>query len=445
MDSQVSRSHEQCAEEQPMGAAATVSSKAATLTSQFTGVCWNKKNRRWQASINSGGKYLYLGSFVSEQDAARTFDMAAIKLRGQNTKTNFPLEHYLNNAGQLLEDPELDQIIVMHEQLVLTQKMATAQALALAGVQKKPRGGGAVARRGTKASKFSSGFISQAAAGWEATGEQATALSMLGPQVVVPPECVVTDAAQGCLSGGTMQVQASPKGSSPSGNAMQSATSPLASHLMTALVNVMKAGQLAHRGFQQQQQQHIMHLAHLGSMEDEVMKQQAVIFLAELAKNVPEDAELQLLLPSVNDVTGVIFQNQALTAAAAGSAKGSQQPEAGNQQAQHSLGYMQKILGNVADGPSGSMAVAGTASTAAPPLMEGAEGPEAQQQQPDGAGGSAAMTNTARILGTAPEFPPQLAAATSSTLKRTASGRLKAQQPNTSAPVLTGQTSCVPP
>lgn len=29
-----------------------------------SGVCWNKKNRRWQAAINSSGKYIYLGSFV---------------------------------------------------------------------------------------------------------------------------------------------------------------------------------------------------------------------------------------------------------------------------------------------------------------------------------------------------------------------------------------------
>lgn len=30
--------------------------KAGLLTSKYTGVCWNKKNKRWQASINSGGK-----------------------------------------------------------------------------------------------------------------------------------------------------------------------------------------------------------------------------------------------------------------------------------------------------------------------------------------------------------------------------------------------------
>jgi len=29
-----------------------------------SGVCWNKKNKRWQAAINSSGKYIYLGSYV---------------------------------------------------------------------------------------------------------------------------------------------------------------------------------------------------------------------------------------------------------------------------------------------------------------------------------------------------------------------------------------------
>lgn len=53
------------------------------------GVCWNKKNKRWQAAINSSGKYLYLGSFTNEDDAARQFDRAAIKLRGKKAKLNF--------------------------------------------------------------------------------------------------------------------------------------------------------------------------------------------------------------------------------------------------------------------------------------------------------------------------------------------------------------------
>lgn len=52
-------------------------------------MCWNKKNKRWQAAINSSGKYLYLGSFTCEDDAARQFDRAAIKLRGKKAKLNF--------------------------------------------------------------------------------------------------------------------------------------------------------------------------------------------------------------------------------------------------------------------------------------------------------------------------------------------------------------------
>lgn len=35
------------------------------LTSRFRGVCWNKKNKRWQAAINSSGKYVYLGKPAS--------------------------------------------------------------------------------------------------------------------------------------------------------------------------------------------------------------------------------------------------------------------------------------------------------------------------------------------------------------------------------------------
>ena len=59
------------------------------LSSRYRGVCWNKKNRRWQAAINSSGKYLYLGSYVSEEEAARAFDRAAVRIRGKKARINF--------------------------------------------------------------------------------------------------------------------------------------------------------------------------------------------------------------------------------------------------------------------------------------------------------------------------------------------------------------------
>jgi hypothetical protein len=66
-------------------------------------VCWNKKNKRWQAAINSGGKYIYLGSFTSENDAARQFDRAAIKIRGKKAKLNFPAKGELQQQSEAAE------------------------------------------------------------------------------------------------------------------------------------------------------------------------------------------------------------------------------------------------------------------------------------------------------------------------------------------------------
>lgn len=46
-------------------------------------------------------RYLYLGSFQHEDEAARMFDLAAIKLRGTKAKTNFPLETYMDHTGKV--------------------------------------------------------------------------------------------------------------------------------------------------------------------------------------------------------------------------------------------------------------------------------------------------------------------------------------------------------
>lgn len=42
-------------------------------TSKYTGVCWDKSRSKWTASIRIGKKYLYLGRFENEEDAAMAY------------------------------------------------------------------------------------------------------------------------------------------------------------------------------------------------------------------------------------------------------------------------------------------------------------------------------------------------------------------------------------
>lgn len=59
-----------------------------TRASKYLGVVWNKKNRIWISQIKHSGKYHYLGSYISEIDAAVVYNQEAAKLRGQFTTLN---------------------------------------------------------------------------------------------------------------------------------------------------------------------------------------------------------------------------------------------------------------------------------------------------------------------------------------------------------------------
>ena len=59
-------------------------------SSKYKGVSWHKQHNKWQANICVNGKFLYLGIFPNEIDAALAYDDAAIKYFGEFARLNFP-------------------------------------------------------------------------------------------------------------------------------------------------------------------------------------------------------------------------------------------------------------------------------------------------------------------------------------------------------------------
>jgi hypothetical protein len=66
-----------------------IPSKKRKPTSQYLGVNWDKRYGKWKASIRVNDKKKILGYFDSEVDAARAYNLEAVK-HGRDTRNVLP-------------------------------------------------------------------------------------------------------------------------------------------------------------------------------------------------------------------------------------------------------------------------------------------------------------------------------------------------------------------
>ncbi|BBG96770.1 Integrase-type DNA-binding superfamily protein [Prunus dulcis] len=74
--------------------------------SKYRGVARHHHNGRWEARIGRvfGNKYLYLGTYNTQEEAAAAYDMAAIEYRGANAVTNFDINNYIDKFKKESEE-----------------------------------------------------------------------------------------------------------------------------------------------------------------------------------------------------------------------------------------------------------------------------------------------------------------------------------------------------
>lgn len=73
--------------------------KCPGKSSQFKGVAWIVRDKKWRARAVFDGKTSYLGHFDKEVDAALAYDKEAKRLFGDFALLNFPLVEALQPAA----------------------------------------------------------------------------------------------------------------------------------------------------------------------------------------------------------------------------------------------------------------------------------------------------------------------------------------------------------
>ncbi|TKY73156.1 AP2 ethylene-responsive transcription factor [Spatholobus suberectus] len=103
--------------EEYIGSLRRKSSGFSRGVSKYRGVARHHHNGRWEARIGRvfGNKYLYLGTYATQEEAATAYDMAAIEYRGLNAVTNFDLSRYIkwlkpNHNNNIINSNLIDSI-----------------------------------------------------------------------------------------------------------------------------------------------------------------------------------------------------------------------------------------------------------------------------------------------------------------------------------------------
>ncbi|GJP75026.1 hypothetical protein CLOP_g5522 [Closterium sp. NIES-67] len=72
------------------------------VKSRFRGVSHHRLTKRWEASLWTNKKQLYLGGYDAEEKAARAYDIAALACKGAEAITNYPKDTYADVIGEYL-------------------------------------------------------------------------------------------------------------------------------------------------------------------------------------------------------------------------------------------------------------------------------------------------------------------------------------------------------
>ncbi|KAK7266325.1 hypothetical protein RIF29_18968 [Crotalaria pallida] len=94
--------------------------------SKYRGVARHHHNGRWEARIGRvfGNKYLYLGTYSTQEEAAHAYDIAAIEYRGIHAVTNFDLSTYirwLKPSGGIVSEAKLESHVLPESETVASQ------------------------------------------------------------------------------------------------------------------------------------------------------------------------------------------------------------------------------------------------------------------------------------------------------------------------------------